>query len=65
MLNGSLEDNVLTAIVWNEELAGEIIERIAARDFSTEVYRKIAEAAIKFYKQHETPARAHIGDVLG
>jgi hypothetical protein len=64
MLNGSLEDNVLTAICWNEELAGEIIERIEARDFSTDTYRRIAAAAIKFYKQHETPARAHIGDLL-
>jgi replicative DNA helicase len=64
VLQGSLEDNVLTALVWNERLAPQIAIKVEARDFSTETYRRIAAAALDFLNRRHRPARAHIGDIL-
>jgi hypothetical protein len=64
VLAGSLEDNTLTALCWNERLAPQIALKVKALDFSTEVYRRIAAAALDFLDRHHRPARAHIGDIL-
>jgi predicted nucleic acid-binding protein len=63
-LGGSLEDNTLTALVWNERLAPQIALKAEARDFSTDTFRRIATAALDFLERHHRPARAHIGDIL-
>jgi len=64
MLEGGLEDNTLTALVWNERLAPQIALKVMSDDFSTEVYRRIATAALDFLHTHHRPVRAHIGDIL-
>ena len=64
MLQGSLEDNTLTALCWNERLAPQIALKVKATDFSTDVYRRIAGSALDFLDRLHRPARAHIGDIL-
>lgn len=64
MLGGSVEDNALTGLVWNDRLAPQIALKIKASDFSTQTYRRIAEAALDFLQRHNRPARTHIVDIL-
>jgi DnaB-like helicase C terminal domain len=64
MLEGSIEDNTLTALCWNERLAPQIALKVEAKDFSTEVYRRVAAAGLDFLNRHHRPAKAHIGDLL-
>jgi replicative DNA helicase len=64
MLGGSVEDNTLTAIIWNERLAPQIALKVEYRDFSTDVYKRIAHAGLDFLSRHHAPARAHITDIL-
>ena len=64
MLTGSLEDNTLTALCWHAQLAPQIAMKVKASDFSTDVYRRIATAALDFFDRHHRPARTHIGDIL-
>jgi hypothetical protein len=64
MLTGHIEDNVLCALCWSDNLAGEIVLKIKASDFSTQIYRRIAEEAIKFYEQYGQPPRTHLRDRL-
>jgi hypothetical protein len=65
MLGGSTEDNVLCGLCWNENLAPQIIERgVKPTDFSTQVYRRIAQVAIEFNTSHRRPPRMHLADIL-
>ena len=64
MLNGSLEDNVLMALCYSARCAPVIAAKIAAGDFSTDIYRKIAEKAFGFLEQHRAPPGVHIRDLL-
>ena len=64
MLQGAIEDNTLTALVWNERLAPQIALKVKSTDFSTDVYRRIAAAGLDFLDRHHRPARAHIADLL-
>ena len=64
MLGGSLEENILTALCWNDALAPHIAVSLKPSDFSIQVYRKIANAGFDFLSSHHRPAKAHIGDLL-
>jgi RecA-family ATPase len=63
-LGGSLEDNVLTALCWSENLAPRIALRLTADDFSTVPYKAIATAALDFLESHHRPGRGHIADIM-
>ena len=63
-LGGSLEENCLTALIWNDNLAAHIAVNIKVSDFSIQVYQKIAAAGLEFLERHRQPAKAHIADVL-
>lgn len=64
MLGGSLEENVLTALVHSNILAPHIALTVKATDFSVQVYRKIATAALDYLERYRRPARMHIVDLL-
>ena len=64
MLGGSLEENVLTSLVYSDNLAPHIAINILPTDFSVRAYRQIATAALEFYQHHHHPAKIHIADVL-
>ena len=64
MLGGSLEENVLCALVHHDTLAPHIAISLTPGDFSVTVYRRIATVAIEFLQHYREPAKAHIGDLL-
>ena len=64
MLGGSLEENVLTALVHSDTLAPHIAISIKPGDFSSTIYRMIGGAALDFLERHRRAPHAHIADVL-
>lgn len=64
MLGGSLEENVLTALVYNDTLASHIALSVKPTDFSVAVYRRIATVALDFLQSRGRTARVHIIDLL-
>lgn len=63
-IKGALEENILTSLVWNEELASEIVMHLESGVFSTRIYRKIAEYAIAHVHAYSKPIGAHLSDQL-
>jgi RecA-family ATPase len=61
---GSLEDCVLVALCWSENLAPKFAHKIGPGDFSTAPYKRIAAVAIDFVESHHRPGRMHIYDIL-
>jgi len=64
LLEGAIEENVLTLLVWHDVHAISIAAKIEPLIFSTHHYQKIAEAAIKFIQQYKEPPKDHINDLL-
>lgn len=63
-LGGSLEENIITCLVYSDILAPHIALAIKSTDFSIAVYRRIAAAALDYLERFHQPARAHISDLL-
>jgi replicative DNA helicase len=63
-LTGSLEDNILTMLVWDTQFASEIVLRVPVKLFSTRYYQWIAEQAISYLERFQKPAGTHIADLL-
>jgi hypothetical protein len=63
-LEGSLEENVLTLLAYNEIHAFELALQIESGIFSTQIYRTIADVTLKHIGQFNTPPRAHLYDLL-
>jgi replicative DNA helicase len=63
-LNGSLQDNILTLLVHNEQYAPLVAMEVKAELFTTKAYRKIAAAAVGYMHTYSKPAGVHIGDLL-
>lgn len=64
MLQGSLEDNILTMLVHSGEHAANIALQIAPDLFSTPKYRTIAETAANYLLVYGKPPGVHIRDLL-
>lgn len=64
MLQGSLEDNVLTTLCWSEEHASALSIQLNPEIFSTRAYRKIAEKAFDHLTSYHSPIGIHLRDVL-
>lgn len=63
-LSGNLEENVLTGLVWHDELAPLLASRLETSIFSSKVYRDIAKAAIDYLSKYKRPAKAHLPDLM-
>jgi replicative DNA helicase len=63
-LGGGIEDNTLTGLCWNDNIAPQIALKVKPPDFSTQVYRRIAEVAFDFLQRHNRCARIHLYDIL-
>jgi len=63
-LSGSLEDNVLTLLVYNEQYAAQVALQVPPNLFSTRAYQKIAEKAVNYIEAYHSPPRSHIRDLL-
>jgi replicative DNA helicase len=64
VLGGSLEENILTALTWNDSLAPHIALHIRTGDFSIQTYRRIATAALDYLQSYHRAPRNHITDLL-
>lgn len=64
MLEGSLEDNVITMLVWDDKHASGLTLLLKAELFSTKTYRKIAEAAINYIQAYSKPPGIHLRDLF-
>jgi hypothetical protein len=60
----TIEEQVLAALCWHDTLAPQIAAAVKVEDFSIEVYRLIAKAALRYLERHQRPAQAHLGDLL-
>jgi KaiC/GvpD/RAD55 family RecA-like ATPase len=63
-LKGSLEDNLLTLLVWSEEHAPMLAMRLGKELFSTRVYQDIAQAGLKYIEDYGKPPGPHIRDLF-
>ena len=63
-LIGSLEDNVLTMLVWDEHNAPNVALKVLPDLFGTRAYQKIAQSAINYMSTYGSPPRGHIRDLL-
>ncbi len=63
-LRGAIEDNVLTLLVWSDQHANELAERVTHELFSTRAYQHIANAALAYIMQFGEPPRSHSRDLL-
>jgi hypothetical protein len=64
LLEGSLEENILTLLAYNEIHAPGLILELDETIFSTKIYRDIAKAAIGHIQQYGAPPRAHLWDLM-
>ena len=63
-VQGSLEDNVLTVLVWSLQHSASVAIQCPPEIFSTRAYQKIAEKAHEFLQKYNEPPQAHIYDLL-
>ncbi len=63
-MKGTLEENILCALAWSDELAPEVNLQITAKEFSTRPFQKVARAAMDYYDQYGKPPKAHLTDIL-
>lgn len=64
LLEGSLEDNILTILVWSEMHAPVVALRVPVDLFSTRPYQKIADHAVEYLTKYNKPPGVHIRDLL-
>ncbi len=63
-LTTSLQENILTLLIFDRESAPLIISNIKPELFSNSYYRIIAEKAIEFFIRIKEPAGEHVADLL-
>lgn len=63
-LTGAMEENVLTAVCWNDELAAEIILKVDWKLFSSRPYQTIAKIAYQHFERYREAPKAHLPDLL-
>lgn len=63
-LTGSLEDNILTMLVWDVNNCATVAMRVDIQLFSTRAYQKIAALAVEYMEKYNKPPRAHMRDLL-
>lgn len=63
-LKGSLEENLLTMLCWDDQNASAILLKVRPELFSSRSYRRIAEAAAKHLEEFGRAPQAHITDIL-
>lgn len=63
-LQGSLEENILTLLVWSDEHAASLAMQISPDLFSTKAYRKIASKAVEYLLAYSRAPGVHMSDLL-
>lgn len=63
-ISGSLQENLLTLLVFDEKTAPIIANTVEIGLFESDFFKEIARVAIDFYRQFKEPAKEHIADLL-
>jgi replicative DNA helicase len=63
-LEGALQENILTLLVYNKDVVDVIINNVPVELFSSTPYRDIAEQAVNFYREYKHPISDHLPDTL-
>jgi hypothetical protein len=64
-LAGMLEQNVIVALAWSDDIAEEVALKVrTATDFSIRMTKIIAEAALDYLTREGVPAKDHLIDLL-
>jgi hypothetical protein len=63
-LKGSLEENILTLIGWDDQRAPALLLRLDPALFSTRIYREIAQEAYKHITRYGSAPHTHLYDLL-
>lgn len=63
-ITGSLQENLLTLLVFDEVSAPLIINTIEPGLFESDFYKEIVKVAMEYYKHYKTPPKEHIADLL-
>jgi hypothetical protein len=63
MLQGALEDNVLTLLCWSDAHAPDLMLQLRPDLFSTRAFRKIAERAFAHIERYGAAPGAHMRDI--
>jgi replicative DNA helicase len=63
-ISGSLQENLLTLLIFDEKTAPIIANTVEVGLFESDFFKEIARVAIDFYRQFKQPAKEHIADLL-
>lgn len=63
-LRGSLQDNVMTLLCYDEKSSGILVNTLQPEYFTTAVYRDIVDAALGYWAKYKKPIADHLPDVL-
>jgi len=63
-MGSELQENVLTMLCFSEEHIASVVENVPPDTFDNDIYRDIATAAIKYYRQYSRPVGDHLPDVM-
>jgi hypothetical protein len=63
-LKGSLEDNVLTALVWSTQCTSRLLMQVTEDMFETRSYQQIARKTLEYIERYNEPPCAHIRDLF-
>ena len=61
---GALQENLLTLLCFDTDSCDEIISQVPVSLFNSDVYRTIADRAIKFFQKYGEAAGDHLPDLL-
>jgi replicative DNA helicase len=63
-LEGALQENILTLLVYNKDVINVIINNVPISLFSSTPYKDIAEQAVNYYREYKVPIADHLPDTL-
>lgn len=63
-ITGSLQENLLSLLIFNDRAASIIFGIIEPGLFESDFYKEIVRVAIEYYKQYKQPPKEHIADLL-
>lgn len=63
-ISGSLQENLLTLLVFDEKHISLISNSIEPGLFESDFYKEIVRVALEYYKEFKVPPKEHIADLL-
>lgn len=64
LITGSLQENILTALVFDNKAAAIIANAVEPGIFESDIYKDIIKSSLEYYKEFKEAPKEHIADLL-